>query len=370
MKNLIFFSVFVFMISQSGFSQNYNDNSNYFNPFFDIYSQNYLSVQAAGKGYTGIAGRNNLSGTILNPASLEQKNKIQIYGEYLYKSEDHFYEGNSDDFYGQYNPTMLAGFSYKISKDFTAGALYENNNNYKINLETTNEYGEPTGKDVSNTFSVSSVSVPVVYSTDMIKFGINLKYVFYSAKLEGSDNADFKESFEKFVPDFGIIYSPINNLSIGATFTPEVSENVEYTGSDTSYVYPDANIFPYEIGAGISYTFDKTPLTLLMDYHFINTSSEEYLKDRNDFNFGVEYVINKLFTVRSGIFIVKDFRELEEKSFVGSANPGSYSQTFGTIGGTINYEKFNFNLSVIDSRIFSSGNITQTQINFGAGYDF
>ncbi|MDQ3022155.1 MAG: porin [Bacteroidota bacterium] len=370
MKKLIVINVFVLAFSQSGYSQTYKKNSYYFDLIYDIYSHNYLSVKAAGKGYTGIAGNNDLSGIVLNPASLSQKDKFQIYAEYLYKWETPYNKYSSGNFYEQYNPTMLAGISYKINKDFIAGILYQNNNNYNFNFNITNELGEPAGKG-NNAFSISSLTLPIVYSgVDMLKFGINLNYSFYSYKREGSDNFEYTESFEKFIPDFGIIYTPINNLSIGATFTPETSENIEYKSSDTNFTYKDPNYFPLEVSIGVNYKFEETPLTLSMDYRFINTSVDESLDDRNDFYFGMEYGFNKMIIIRSGIFTVKDFRNINNYVFIYIPDPGSYSQTFGTLGATVNIDKLNLNLSLIDSHIFSSGNITQTQLNFGAGYNF
>jgi long-subunit fatty acid transport protein len=372
MTKIIFGGIYYFLLIPSCFSQSVNpDNEYFFNPFWDIYSKNYLSAKNAGKGYTGIAGDNDLSGTILNPASLTQSSMFEVYGEYIYKSEVPFQKFDNDNYFEELNPSMLAGISYRINKDINIAALYENNNGFRLKFPVYNKFGERTNEEFNYDLSISSISLPVVYAgAKMLRFGINFRYSFYSLQLEGLPEYNFSESFQKFVPDFGIVYEPINNLSIGAVFTPEASENVEVVRKDTSFTYADANIFPLKFGFGINYTFAKTPLTLSADYTFTNTSTDENLNDRNDFNFGLEYSFNRNVTIRSGIFVVKDFRNLEEAIFIYTSNPGSYSQTFGTLGGTINIKKLNLNLSVIDSHIFSSGNITQTQVNFGMGYNF
>lgn len=385
MKKIALLSLYFLLIIPDVFSQSvFYRSALYFDPFYDIYSKNYLSVKAAGKGYTGIAADNDLSGTILNPASLTQKNKFQIYGEYIYKSEvPYLYKDNENTTFEELNPCMLAGISYKLSNDFSVAALYENNNGFSISNAVMDVSGELTGEYFYENMSISSVVIPIVYSPEkMLKFGINLKYSFYSYETENISNYQENESFGKFVPDFGVIYKPIDGLSFGLTFTPEVSENVELTTTDTTLTYPDPNIFPMKIGFGVNYTFSKTPLSLSADYTYMNTStdnddSEEkdgssgfQMNNRNDFNFGMEYTINKNVIIRTGIFIIKDFRDLEDEVFIFVANPGSYSQTFGTLGATVNIDKFNLNLSVIDSHIFSSGNVTQTQIDFGMGYNF
>lgn len=390
MKKLIIVIFYFFILVSDSYSQikPYGSNEEFFGPFYDIYSKNYLSVKAAGKGYTGIAADNDLSGTILNPASLTQNNKFHIYGEYIYKSDiPYLYKENENSYFQELNPSMLAGISYKINNDVIIAALYENNNGFSIEQGHTDETGNPNGEYSYQNMSISSVSIPVVYTaTKDLKFGINLKYSFYSYETENTkEYAEYNasESFEKFVPDFGIIYKPLTGLSFGLTFTPEVSESVEYVSADTSFTYPYPNNFPMKFGFGVDYTFSKTPLTLSADYTYMNTStddddSEKYdgysgleLNSRNDFNFGMEYAINKNVIIRTGLFVVKDFRDLENSYFFsGISNPGSYSQTFGTLGATVYIDMVNLNLSVIDSHIFSSGHVTQTQVDFGAGYIF
>ncbi|MBK8553775.1 MAG: hypothetical protein IPL53_23085 [Ignavibacteria bacterium] len=378
MKTLFLTIICLLLSSTSAFSQGIGDQNSYlFSPFFDFYTVNYLSSKEAGKGFTGIAGDNDISGTILNPASLELKNKFQVYGEYIFKSNASIEPYYSDGL-KELHPTMLAGIGYKISKDFSVGVLYENEKSFKWDLgPVTNEFGEPTGDNVINDFSISSVSVPIVYDfVGILKFGVNLNYNFYSSEYTAGSRSQFnrKESFQKFIPDFGIIYKPIKSLSFGAVFTPQTSEIVEVVYTDTiipNETYSKPNYFPLKFGFGIDYTFDKTPLTISADYNFENTSTDDNLTDRNDFNFGLEYIINKTVTVRTGFFTLQDMRDFDdEENFYIYPDPGSYSQTFGTIGATFNINEVNLNLSILDSHLFSAGRIEQTQVNFGIGYDF
>ena len=113
MKRIIFALTLFTLMSSSAFSQNFqNGNSSLFLPFWDFYSVNYLSSKAAGRGYTGIAGDNDISGTIFNPASLELKDKFQVYGEYVFKSNLSA-EPNIYFDLKELHPVMLAGFGFK-----------------------------------------------------------------------------------------------------------------------------------------------------------------------------------------------------------------------------------------------------------------
>lgn len=382
MKKIIFVSLFIFLTASDNFSQSiYDGKEEFFSPFYDIYSKNFLSVKAAGKGYTGIAGDNDLSGTILNPASLIQSNQFEIYGEYNFKSNADYFNSfgyqseNSHSEIEELNPIMLAGISYKVNKDMEMAALYENNNGFRIKSLVTNEKGVFTGEYFYQNVSISSVLLPVVYTgLKSFRFGINLRYSFYSYKTEPDDFFYIKESFGKFIPDFGVIYKPLNNLTFGATFTPQTSENVEGENKDTSFYYTDPNYFPMKLGLGVSYSILKTSLTLSLDYTYINSSSadNQRLTDRNDFNFGIEYGINKNIIVRTGIFYINDFRDPYNRGSILTIqyNEKNFSQLFGTLGATVNINKFNLNLSVVDSKLFSTGDLTQTQIDFGVGYGF
>jgi hypothetical protein len=57
-------------------SQQYDDIN--INPMWEFYSFSYLNTESAGKGFTGIADKNNISGFLLNPASVSLPAKNQI----------------------------------------------------------------------------------------------------------------------------------------------------------------------------------------------------------------------------------------------------------------------------------------------------
>jgi len=345
-------------------------------PFWDFYSDNRLSATASGRGYTGIAGDNDLSGIVLNPATLKQDSKWQFYGEYIYKSKVPWLAGLVSDLdLKESHPALFAGVSYKINNYFQIGAAYANIKSFKFDLGTvitTNKFGEPTGEDdASYNISFNSISIPLVYNfKNILRLGANLNINLISNHADLS-TVQGKSNFIKFIPDFGIVYKPVSELSVGVTFTPETKQNVEteitYPDTSITFTYREANVFPMHVGMGLKYNFVKIPLSIYGDFKYVNTSAISNLVDRKDFHFGLEYNVTPIVTLRTGLFTLADYRE---NGIAWVDEVGTYSEVFGTIGGTVNYKNFNVHLGIMDSHIFSSGKIKQTHINAGFGYKF
>lgn len=314
----------------------------------DYYSQNYLSTKAAGRGYTGIASENDVSGITINPASLNQKTKFQFYGSYVFKTNVPWLQRITNNIVlKQIHPTLFAGGSYKISDAFTTGIFFANNQSQRFDLGmieiTTINDPDGTGEFVHayNDISVSTLGLPVVYSyKETFRMGVNINYVFFFVKKNGPGVS--KEKFQKFIPDIGLLYKPVRNFSIGVSFTPSSEETVKETGSigDSSFthIYSQPNKFPMKISGGLLYSFEKFPLTILADLRYKDSSVEENFKNRLDFNFGLEFRANDKLTLRSGMFTLADNRA-ESLQYVDPV--GQYSQVFGTIGGTFSTGKFN-----------------------------
>lgn len=353
-----------------------------FQSFWDFYTNNRISSSACGMGYTGVANRGGISSTFINPASLSLENKKQLYFEYVYKDD---IEWIADIKYKNLNPNFSVGFGLPINDYFQTGISYRTENSLKA------DYGEIIGTAVSDTAEegfiitgtaelyrntkFSSFSIPFVFTfRNILSIGIDLSYTnvyskFYSetedSLLEAQLN-DIPVEFNKIIPKFGIICSPIENLSFGLTYLAETREAV-ITETDTL----DPNIFPSKIGIGISYKFNPIPLSLSLDYKYSKNSAEEGLVDRNDVHFGLGYDINNNFTLRAGFFTQKDYRnsswQWQTEEFFGL---GNYDQTFTTLGISYKVSSLIINLSLMDSHLFSTGSIEQTYVNTGLSYDF
>jgi len=177
-----------------------------------------------------------------------------------------------------------------------------------------------------------------------------------------------KANFNKLNPVIGIIFSPKENLSLGLSFTPRTEETVKWEEKSnifgTSVIYENER-FPLKVGTGITYKSRVRPMSFSLDCNYTSNHSEasKSFDDIVDFHFGWEYneIINKL-TLRTGFFTQMDSRSRESL--------GNIDQIFTTFGFSYKIGIFKISLSVMDSHLFSIGEINQTYINSGIGCDF
>lgn len=355
------------------------------NVFWDFYSNNRMATINAGKGYTGIAGKNDISGIVLNPASLSVDKKFQIHGEYVYKSDVPWGRTFNPGF-GEMNltathPSFMLSGAYKITDYLQTGLLWNTANSRRLDMGEfifTNEFGQEISRvDAYQNMSISTLMLPVVYNyKNKIKAGINFiglyyhGYLNYITTLKNPGVAqDAKVDVLNFNVQIGFVYSPFKNLSVGGTFTPQVKQLFKWCASDgTTFTNFASNIFPMKLGIGAEYGFSKVPLRVSFDYNYINTSKQDGLKDRNDINIGVEYDFLKQLTIRTGFFTLKDYRQNEANLFY--IDPiGKYDEYFLTVGFTYKVKKFSASLALMDSHI-STGLIQQTLLNGGITMDF
>jgi hypothetical protein len=374
-KKLFALILFSLLISQL-FSQPLKYPDIRINIFWDFYSNNRLSTVNAGRGYTGIAGNNDISGVVLNPASLSVDKKFQIHGEYVYKTDVPWLQSIMPTGVNlkQLHPAFMVSGAYKFNDLISGGLLFYTSNTQKLSsdLILTNEFGQQIGTYTSNeNTSISSLAVPIVVNyKNKFKAGINVSVSFYHGDANytssSSGSADGKANFTKFNAQFGLIVFPIKDLSIGATFSPQVKQNIvwEFPGIQNDTF--TSNVFPMKLGAGAEYRFRGFPLKLAFDYTYINSSKQQGLKDRNDFYFGAEYDLLKNISVRTGFFTLRDYRN--GSNYIDPI--GKYDEYFLTIGGTYRVKKMAFSAALMDSHLLSTGLIKQTIINGGLTMDF
>ncbi len=356
-----------------------------FNVSWDFYSNNRMSTVNAGRGYAGIAGQNDISGVVLNPASLSLNEKFQVHGEYVYKSDvpwgRSFGLGFNEMNLKPVDPSFMISGAYKITDFLQTGLIWNTINSRRLDLGEliyTNEFGEQINKiDAYQDMKISTLMLSVVYNyKNRIKAGINFIGLYYHGYLNymttiNNPNTpqDAKVDVLNFNAQFGFVANPLKNLSIGGTFTPEVKQLFQWRASDgTTFTNSLSNIFPMKIGLGAEYRFSKIPLKLSFDYNYYNTSKQQGLKDRHDFNFGVEYDLLKQLTLRTGFFTLKDYRQ-SGPNYIYLDPIGKYDEYFLTIGGTYKFRKLSASIALMDSHI-STGLIQQTLINGGITMDF
>jgi len=372
MRKLVLLGI-LFLLSGIARSQSpYNSQDFIINPFWDFYAENKLSASNAGKGNTGVASENDLSGITLNPASFEPVNKFQVIGSYEMKSSVSWL--SSDMYLKTIHPTVFAGVGYKINNNFSAGLIYSNQNSYKLSLGEiiiTNEYGNITGyTDAYERYTTNNLIVPLVYKSKYFKAGVNLSAIWYKGYSYMSDKEDyqFSTSFWKIIPTVGIITSPTETFSFGFTYSPSYKQNIEWTSANSvnTYKYNTPNYYPATFSAGTELKFLDKRLIFDLDYRFANTSINPSMKDRHNINFGAQYSVMPDLILRTGFFTALDYRDgsnyMEEV--------GKYNTYYLTFGGTYKYKGYSLSMSLINGDLIRKTSVSHTRLGATLSYDF
>jgi hypothetical protein len=343
------------------------------NPGWEYYSDNMLSTVSAGKGNTGIAGLGDLTTLTLNPASININNKYQVYIGASFKTDVTlpytYHQTLSNSF-----PSCIIGGIYKINKNLQTGFVYRNDFTFQ------NEYilSSITGDNIINKFITHNFTVPVVFNYKWLSAGVNLNITYFWGEAKGTFSNEiqpegyYDETHSKlwrFIPQFGAIVSPVKEFSLGLTITPGFNDSTAWhrdMSSNTELKSPVK--YPWRLGIGGELRLLKERLKLTLDYHFEKKSVLPGFKDKSNFNFGVEYQAKEYLTVRGGFFTLLDFRD--NATAITTGDEIDYDQYFLTLGGTLKYKGYSFNLALMDSHFTSKSSVYHTKINGGISLDF
>jgi hypothetical protein len=372
MRKLVLLGI-LFLLSGIARSQSpFNSPDILIYPFWDFYAENKLSATNAGKGNTGVAAENDLSGITLNPASFEPVTKFQVIASYEMKSSVPWF--SSDMYLKTIHPTVLAGVGYKINNYFSAGLIYSNQNSFKIDLGKilqTNEFGQIIGTyEGYQRYTTNNFTVPLVYKSKYFKAGVNLNAIWYKgfSGYGESDSNQFSTSFWKFIPKVGIITSPTETFSFGFTYSPSYKQTIEWTSANSAntYKYNTPNYYPATFSAGTELKLLDKRLIFDLDYRFANTSINPAMKDRHDINFGAQYSVMPDLILRTGFFTSLDYREgsnyMEEV--------GTYNTYYLTFGGTYKYKGYSLSMSLINGDLIRKTSVSHTRLGATLSYDF
>ncbi len=354
------------------------------NSFYNFYSINKLSSVASGRGYSGIADQGNLSLGILNPASIELDRTWQIYYEMNDKDQVEFQEYDRCVSFEKYKNSKVFGLALKRS-GFNAGIIYYQQSSYDFSTCIPCYYNE----SIVDSFyyhlknMVTYLTIPVNYSVnDWLKVGTTLQFERYESRDPHAIFGQYgiseiilgKVDLQIIRPKFGISLNPIQNLTFGATFLPQAKKSVikEYGGYYGEVKFRE-NPFPMQIGAGLKYTMPFAPINVLADFNYSKDSVYDYLKDRTDYNVGLEYTWREILTVRTGYYTQMDYRDLnatyEDTDHIYWDDQISYEQNFLTMGLSYKWRGFQFNASYMDSGLMKAGDIEQSYLNLGIAYN-
>jgi long-subunit fatty acid transport protein len=361
---VIYFSAFSVSVL---FAQNNMEDVN-ISPFWNFYSDNYLSTVAAGRGYTGIGFTGDISGSALNPASLDVMNKFQFQTQYTYKTNQPWLPelGLNNLKLMQNIYSVSVGFGWKVSKHFQAAFVYSNPSTYRIDygqIIATNEFGNEIGSyEGYDQITVHSFSIPVMFAFGNFRFGAAINYLMYR-KYFNMYSGGITGTTNRFNAQLGFMYVPTEQFSIGLTFTPPSRGHVsiDFPGDQGNKAS-----LPLKFGAGVSYLFKGNKVRLLADYTFTGASIREEFKDQHQVHLGVEYLAKKNLSLRAGFFNYPDPRNFNTANYLNPQD--DYNQIFATLGGSLSLGNLIINLAILDSHM-SSGTIKNTYINGGVIYN-
>ncbi len=374
---IIITAVFVLITFLNCFSQPRNTEDIILNPFWDFYAENRLPAINAGKGYTGVAAINDISGASLNPASIVLLEKMQVTGSYEVKSRISNWLHVDQFDVKQYHPEISVGVGYKFGNNLFTGITYSNENSFKLEygpLLVTNQYGDPISSYVAySKYTTHNISVPIAYRTRMFRAGISLSAINYSGanNLPNSPSGgegDNTVSFWKFVPTLGILVTPIDQFSFGVTYSPPYQQRVRWSNSRVPEEQIAPVYYPAKINVGTEFRLLDNKLLFDLDYRFANTSRTYMFRDRHDLNFGVQYELEPELTVRGGVFTLLDYRTNGNGG--NFTDPiGSYNQYFMTLGATYKFRALSVTLSYISSTVFTKPDVSTSRIAASVTWD-
>lgn len=348
-------------------------------PAQDFYGYNYLNGPNAGRGNTGVAGENDISGALMNPAAYTLNKKYAFNLQYTYKTTNevsYTYEMGPSFRYDLKHvaPALQGGFAMKLTKKLIAGILYSNPSSVKYVFKNAGAF--QSDYNMTESVNMHSVNIPIVYDFGRIQLGLNPNYTFAKGLITGVTTitepdgyGEVSTHYNRFNVQLGLRILPVKGVSIGVTFTPAYTAEVKSDDELVPSGYSIVTKSPMKISAGFEYACEKKTFRISADYNFSQTSKLNGYKDKHDFNIGGEYSVNKRLALRAGFFTVFDVRNFEDDdvSFPGKA--GDFTQYFVTCGVSYKLNNFDFSASLLDSHV-SMGLIKLTIINAGFTYGF
>lgn len=343
------------------------------NPGWEFYSDNMLSAISAGKGYTGVAAPGDVTALTLNPAAINISKKYQVILESSYKSGFHYPHSYYKQTIENAFPSGILGGVYKINKYFQAGFIYRNDYGFSFD---TDENIYPN-YNFQNKLVTHNFTVPVTFNYDWLRLGVNLNLMNFRGTFNGfftteiNPDGYYDESYSslwRFVPQFGFIINPVKTFSFGLTFTPGFTDSTTWHfNSGTPSERNSPVKYPWRLGVGTELRLLNDRLKFSLDYHLDKTGDITGLKDKNNFNFGVEYQPEDYFIIRGGFFTLMDFKDLSNTISIGDEI--EYDQYFITLGGTYKYKGYSFSLALMDSHLTKKSDVYHTKINGGISLD-
>ncbi len=336
----------------------------YMNPFFDSFTRNYMSTNALGRGYTGLALPGGIDNVLINPAAYEP-DRATLHLELLAKPPvdiNTHAAADTAEYYKVSPQTMTSpiplgvlGGGGKIGNNFSFSLLYSMPKTVRVDYFGV-EINMGGGLIMRYpTYYLNQFTANAAWHTDNFHLGVNLhNQIHYVDDLTILRSfASIRSTKYLLRPQFGFLYTG-EAVNAGLSVTPPQNFDWELTFAEYN------SVLPLKIGAGAAYDKDGTRLTAEVDFEQTSAISEAF-KDRYSFRLGAEKTIRR-YTYRAGYIYhpqVWDGRfRLPDASGYASADTVSIwwdavkptgfvqknSQHIITLGGSWNHQDVRVNL--------------------------
>jgi long-subunit fatty acid transport protein len=199
-------------------------------PFWEFYSDNHLSLTAAGRGYAGVAETGDLTLANMNPASMAGSGNGWAAAT-VYKTRMPWLKDAVDNIYLTTNvPSLFFGGCRQMGEALTVGLIYSDCYSYTLDFGEvvyTGTSGEDLGiVDSYDHIRISRVSLPVAFrAAPAFAVGLDLGGNWIQRKSAGFINN--KVDMFNVVPKIGFIIGPVSGFSFGVSATPQSNTKYE-----------------------------------------------------------------------------------------------------------------------------------------------
>jgi hypothetical protein len=353
-------------------------------PFWDFYAENPFPPEAAGRGFTGIAGQGDVALSLMNPAAMANIYGWQIVGGYGAKTRLPWLKGIWDDVGSMYvealPPSAYAGIGYSLNERWQLGVVYHDAYSFYFDAgqgDLVDEMGNLLGSYKSYSKArVSKISIPIAFSPSskaVFGFALDLGKHYRYDNLMALDIKRYSEAnWYSALPRLGAKAEIGRGLYLGVTVSPEWQYDYEIKSQNLlgqPLAFKCRYLSPLKIDLGLSYRPRQSPLDLYLDGRYVALSNQDnYLVDRFDFHLGADYTRDN-WQVRTGFFTKRDYRQ-SEPSWLYILPVGNDHQYFLTCGLTRYFGFWGLSFSLMDSHLLSPGEWKTTVVNGGVSYLF
>ena len=224
-------------------------------PFWEFYSDNHLSLTAAGRGYTGAAETGDITLCNMNPASLTGSGNGWAAAT-VYKTRMSWFEDRID--LAPNVPSLFLGGCRQMGEAVTVGLIYSDCYGYIMDfgeMQVTGTSGEYLGTtDAYDKISISRISLPIAFrAAPDFAVGLDIGGNWIHRKSVGF----IENTVDRFnfVPKIGFIVGPFSGFSFGFSATPQFSikHDYQYEFWGISFTEHYTNTYPGRLAAGFKY---------------------------------------------------------------------------------------------------------------------